>query len=325
MGSLTGLFLIGLIITGCKKDEDPIKFPKGTFPDTVQSLSALNSPYDDYNLDIHELSGNVPVIFSSNRKSQGGQFDLEQAGISFTFSQTSGEFRLEAEMIDDIFLEKLINTANTSGNDFGPYRLYSSLDGYEYFVISSAGTNGDLDLFYLKNRPVFNTSSLPDVEGPYPVTLLNTSFDDAYICMDGNLDSAYFTSNRTGNFDIYLHGRSEDTEIASWFNQVYDNSVSVESVNSTSEDKCPFIFRNLLIFTSDRPGGLGGFDLYYSKNINGQWSSPVNFGPGINTAADEYRPVVGYHPDFTNLFMMFSSNRPGGKGGFDLYYTGVEF
>ena len=324
MGSLTGLFLFGLAITGCKKDEDPIKFPKGSFPDTVQNISSLNSPYDDYNLDIHEISGNMPLIFSSNRKSSGGQFDLEQGLISFTFSQETGEFKMEAGMINDSFLEKLINAAKTPGNDFGPYRLYSSYDGYEYLLLSSVSSNGDLDLVYLKNRPVFS-SVLPEIDGPHPISLLNTSSDDAYISFNSKLDSAYFTSNLTGNFDIYLHSLPEGKEISWWFDQVYSSSVAVDSVNGPNDDKCPMVFRKILIFTSDRPGGLGGFDLYYSRNVNGKWTSPVNFGPGINTASDEYRPVIGFHPDFTNLFMMFSSNRPGGKGGFDLYFTGVEF
>ena len=65
-----------------------------------------------------------------------------------------------------------------------------------------------------------------------------------------------------------------------------------------------------MVFTSNRPGGFGGYDLYYSVFKNGKWSSPVNFGPRINTASDEYRPLIGYHPDFTNIYMIFSSDRP---------------
>ncbi|WP_075350432.1 PD40 domain-containing protein [Algoriphagus marinus] len=76
-------------------------------------------------------------------------------------------------------------------------------------------------------------------------------------------------------------------------------------------------------FASDRPGGLGGFDLYYSFKTASGWSDPVNFGPSINSAQDEYRPVVSDHPDFSNRLMIFSSNRPGGLGGFDLYYVGI--
>jgi len=80
-----------------------------------------------------------------------------------------------------------------------------------------------------------------------------------------------------------------------------------------------------MVFSSNRPGGLGGYDLYYSTLKGGKWSSPVNMGPRINTSSDEYRPVIGTSPDFTNMYLMFSSNRPGGKGGFDLYFTGVDF
>ena len=80
-----------------------------------------------------------------------------------------------------------------------------------------------------------------------------------------------------------------------------------------------------MVFASNRPGGLGGYDLYYSILKNGKWGSPVNLGPRINTSSDEYRPVIGSYPEFTNKYLMFSSNRPGGKGGFDLYFTGVDF
>ena len=287
-------------------------------------MADINSAYDDYNIALYQITSNLPIIFSSNRKSSGGQFDLEQANISFVFDQTNGIFGLGADMTDDAFLDKLINKAKTPGNDFGPYRLYSPVDGFEYMCLSSVNATGNLDLYYLKNRPVYS-GSMPDVDGPYPINLLNTTSDDAYICFDANLDSAFFITNKDGNFDIFLHQRPAEKEIASWFDMAYAPSTKVDSINSTSDDKCPMVFRNVMLFASNRPGGLGGFDLYYSIFRNKKWSSPVNLGPGINTSADEYRPVLGYHPDFTNLFLMFSSNRSGGLGGFDLYFTGVEF
>ncbi len=77
-------------------------------------------------------------------------------------------------------------------------------------------------------------------------------------------------------------------------------------------------------FTSDRPGGFGGFDLYYSVYKDGKWSVPVNLGSKINSAYDEYRPIIKYVDGFSSSFLVFSSNRPGGKGGFDLYYAGVD-
>jgi hypothetical protein len=308
----------------CKKTEDPIRFPKGTFPDTVLNLQEFNSPYDDYNVALYQLTGSSPIIFSSNRRSSGGQFDLEQGGLAFTFDQTNGSFEMEASMLNNTFLDKLILRAQSAGNDFGPYRFFSSVDGFEYMVLSSVSTQGNLDLYYVRNRPIYG-SILPDIEGPNPVKLLNTTSDDAYFCLDTNQDSAYFTSDRNGNFDIFVHTRPAEMEISTWFNKEYSNSMLVDSVSGSGNDKCPMVFRKVMVFASDRPGGLGGYDLYYSLFKKGKWGTPVNLGPGINTASDEYRPVIGYHPDFTNYFMMFSSSRSGGKGGFDLYFTGIEF
>jgi hypothetical protein len=310
-------------LTDCKKTDNPVKYNSGTFPDSVVNLAAINSQYDDYNISLPQFTGDAPIIFSSNRKSNGGQFDLEQAEISFVFDKSTGEFTINAMMSSDPFLEKLIGKAITVGNDFGPYRLFSSVDGYEYMILSSVNDAGNLDLYYLKNQPVYNTS-LPSIDGPHPVNVLNTDSDDAYICFNTKQDTAYFTSDRNGNFDIFSQAVTNNLSLSEWFAQGLANSSVVDSINSQYNDKCPMVYKNIMVFTSDRPGGIGGFDLYYSVMHAGKWGSPVNLGPTINTSSDEYRPVIGYHPDFTNLFLMFSSNRPGGKGMFDLYFTGIE-
>lgn len=320
LGSLT----IVLNTTGCnKKGENETLIKEGTFKDTIINLSDLNTAYDDYNLVNSQLVGNSQIVFSSNRGSAGGQFDLVQGNISFSFNQNNGELIITSGMTSDPFLSKLLSKANSSGNDFGPYRLFSSTDGYEYLLLASQ--NGDnLDLCYLKNRPVFG-NLLPDVSNPSPVKILNSGFDDAYICFDSNNDTVYFSSDREGDFEIYLHHRPLTMVLDEWFSLDYAPSTKVDSINSTAEDKCPFVYRNIMVFTSNRTGGLGGFDLYYSLFKNGKWGSPVNLGPRINTSSDEYRPIIGYNPNFKNLFMIFSSDRSGGKGGFDLYFTGIEF
>ena len=51
--------------------------------------------------------------------------------------------------------------------------------------------------------------------------------------------------------------------------------------------------------------------------------TPTNLSE-FNTEYDEFRPIVRSQWDFRNDFMLFSSNRPGGKGGFDLYYVGID-
>ena len=97
------------------------------------------------------------------------------------------------------------------------------------------------------------------------------------------------------------------------------------SLSSSSDDKCPFIFENKMVFASNRGGGFGGYDLYYSNYENGEWSEPINFGEKVNTEFDEYRPIlIDEGVSWTQTMMVFSSNRTGGMGGFDLYFAGIE-
>jgi hypothetical protein len=319
-----GVILISICFSNCKKTENPIKYPQGTFPDTVINIADINSVYDDYNIALYQITNYTPIIFSSNRKSFGGQFDLEQGIISYLFDQTTGVFGFGSKMTTDAFLDTLIGKAVTPGNDFGPYRLFSTVDGYEYLLLSSVNAAGNLDFFYLKNQPTSGIF-LPDVSGPFPIKLMNTGYDDAYICFNFSQDTAYFSSNKDGNFDIFSLIKPKDQDLTSWFNLDYELPAKVDSINTAYEDKCPFVYKNIMVFSSNRPGGIGGYDLYYSIFKNGKWSSPVNLGPRINTSYDEYRPVIGFDSNFTNKFLMFSSNKPGGKGGFDLYFTGVDF
>jgi hypothetical protein len=318
------ILVISTTFTNCKKTENPIKYPKGTFPDTVINVADINSPYDDYNSTLYQIVDYIPIIFSSNRKSAGGQFDLEQGGISIQFNQTTGVFGFGSKITTDAFYQKLISKATTAGNDFGPYTLFSNVDGFEYLLLSSVNETGNLDFYYLKNQPAAG-SNLPDITGPLPVKVLNTASDDAYITLDYNQDTAYFSSNKDGNFDIFLSKIPVKKDLASWFSLDYTAPVRADSLDSPNDDKCPFIFKSLMVFASNREGGMGGFDLYYSLFKNGKWNRPVNMGPGINTSSNEFRPVIGFHQDFTNKYMIFSSDRPGGKGGYDLYFTGVDF
>ena len=72
---IISILLISVFIIDCKKDEDPVKYPIGVFPDTVLNLQGLNSEFDDYNSSANQISGGLPLIFSSNRRSSGGQSD----------------------------------------------------------------------------------------------------------------------------------------------------------------------------------------------------------------------------------------------------------
>ena len=73
-----------------------------------------------------------------------------------------------------------------------------------------------------------------------------------------------------------------------------------------------------LYFTSDRPGGHGGLDIYVSKKKeDGDWGNPENLGTEINTSNDEESPFI--HFDGTTLY--FSSKGHPTMGGYDIFYS----
>lgn len=61
-----------------------------------------------------------------------------------------------------------------------------------------------------------------------------------------------------------------------------------------------------LYFYSNRPGGLGGYDLWVARRDGDSWHEPENLGPGVNTEFNEYSPAPS--PDGSRLY--FASNRP---------------
>jgi outer membrane protein OmpA-like peptidoglycan-associated protein/Tol biopolymer transport system component len=92
------------------------------------------------------------------------------------------------------------------------------------------------------------------------------------------------------------------------------------AVNSTDWDAQPSISPDskTLFFSSTRPGGRGGKDLWFTTRQPGsRWSEPQNLGPEINTPGDEQTPFL--HPDGQTLY--FTSNGLPGMGENDLYFA----
>lgn len=92
---------------------------------------------------------------------------------------------------------------------------------------------------------------------------------------------------------------------------------ALEAAGSNTQQ--PFVMpdgKNIL-FSSDRAGGLGGFDLWMSPiDEMGNVGAPVNMGAGINTSFDEQAP--SYHAASKTL--VFSTNGRVGMGGYDFFY-----
>jgi hypothetical protein len=90
--------------------------------------------------------------------------------------------------------------------------------------------------------------------------------------------------------------------------------------NSSFDMGQPSISANgrYLYFASDMPGGQGGSDIWFCESVNGEWSAPVNLGPKVNSSGTDNYPCI--HPSGR---LYFTSNRPGGKGGLDVYSSDV--
>jgi outer membrane protein OmpA-like peptidoglycan-associated protein/tetratricopeptide (TPR) repeat protein len=93
-----------------------------------------------------------------------------------------------------------------------------------------------------------------------------------------------------------------------------------QPVNSAYWESQPSISPNgrMLFFVSNRPGGMGGMDIWYSiLGSDGKWGKPVNPGKTINTAGDEFSPFIY----FNSKTLYFSSNGRESFGGHDIYMT----
>jgi len=112
-----------------------------------------------------------------------------------------------------------------------------------------------------------------------------------------------------------------DWQGQSWSEPVkLGNGINTEGYSSMQ----PFITTDgkYLIYASDRPGGVGKFDLWYSMvDASGNPGAPVNCGTVINTEEDEQAPF--YHEHGKQL--VFASNGRVGMGGFDLFIAKGNF
>jgi outer membrane protein OmpA-like peptidoglycan-associated protein len=75
-----------------------------------------------------------------------------------------------------------------------------------------------------------------------------------------------------------------------------------------------------LYFSSNRPGGFGGLDIYKSSKVNGEWGPAVNLGPTVNTPLDDDAPFI--HSDNKTLY--FSSKGHQNMGDYDIFYTVID-
>ena len=96
-----------------------------------------------------------------------------------------------------------------------------------------------------------------------------------------------------------------------------------KNINSSSQEIAAAISSdgNTLYFSSNRPGGFGGTDLYFSHKLpNGTWALAQNMGPNINTADDEDFPNIS----IDGQTFYFSSNGHNSMGGYDIFVANFD-
>jgi outer membrane protein OmpA-like peptidoglycan-associated protein/tetratricopeptide (TPR) repeat protein len=141
-------------------------------------------------------------------------------------------------------------------------------------------------------------------------TPVNTETHDSNLALsaDGKLLFIYKDDN---GGDIYYCTRNG--------NGTWGEPIALPGIiNSSYEEKSITISRDekTIIFMSNRPGGLGGTDLYKAtKDSKGEWTYVKNLGPKINTEFDEDGPFI----DYDGKTLYFSSKGHEGMGGFDIF------
>lgn len=333
------IFFQIFFLTGCYWFTAP-KHKKAYFPRVVTAMEGLNTAFNDYNMDIQISFHEMDIIFSSDRNTISGQshYDLIGKSVSFSWDQQEGNFAtnvVPSSASGYLFPEKLAESTHSPFNERGPYSFGFPEKGS--FLLFSRDDLGFFTVHAKEFQIPYTVSTKQEIfPGEDSFRILSESGNEMYPCLYGkDFEKAYnlgsinraekllLASDHEGSFNIYEIDLPENQEVMTFLQSEGLKQGKKLEINSDSEDQAPFVSKSKMVFASDRPGGYGGFDLY-SSDFDGQnWSAPKNMGPEINTEFDEFRPIIDSAPYFENSVLLFSSNRPGGLGGFDLYFVGI--
>ncbi len=146
-------------------------------------------------------------------------------------------------------------------------------------------------------------------------------------CISADRQTLYFSANSTnfkrrkkktvGTIEVSEEGVSNlKIYTAQAVDGLFQNPVELSFNNKEFSCIHPFILADgaTILFSSNMPGGFGGFDLYKSiLQVNGKWGEPINLGKNVNTEENELFPWVSEN------MLYFSSKGFNNYGGYDIY------
>jgi hypothetical protein len=261
----------------------------------------VNSPFNDFAPAVSK--NGLSLYFSSDRPGTSGPNDIWVSQRNSRDDPWSAPVNLGPPV-------------NTSLGERAP--AFSRDGHWMFFVSDRTGGSGGDDIW-----ASWRTNIHDDFAWQPPINLgtgVNSSLFDAGASFFENEEAGapllFFGSTRTGGpggEDIYVSAQTADGS--------FGPATLVPELSSPQADRRPTIrFDGLeIIFFSNRPGTLGGADLWASTRdtVLDSWSLPVNLGPVVNSTSNDAPSYLS--SDGRVLFM--TSDRPGGFSGLDLYVT----
>ncbi len=247
------------------------------------------------------MNGDTDMIFTSRRKPEKGNkkdvYDEKYYEDMFATKKV-GEFYVKAERFDQQKQKEYANLKNSSDHE-----SVVSISPDKRSLLTYKDNN--LWISEIKG----NIWSMPKRLD----TAINAGTWQPHGVFSQDGKTLYFSSNMSGGFgglDIYMSMRFPD---GTWSKAKNLGP----KINTLMDEDAPFIVDNgnLIYFSSKGRKGLGGYDIYKSKMVDGEWISAENMGRPFNSPADDV--FFTYSKSEKEGFL--SSNRQGGEGDMDIY------
>ncbi len=210
-----------------------------------------------------------------------------------------------------------VKELNTRHLDFSPIPyengvVFTSTRGRDKWVDEKDKWTNDnfTDLFYSEMDKDGNFSKPAPFLGE-----VNGRFHDGTASFNQGNSVMVFTRNNTagksrdGMIDLKVYSANKSDEYWADIEELPFNSNNYSTCHPTLSADGRRVY-----FSSNRPDGYGGMDIYVSEDQGGMWSKPLNLGPTVNSSGNEIFPFVG---EDENLY--YSSNGHAGIGGLDIY------